>query len=189
MVKVLELERKFRVGFVPVSISHYFSGTARWIEQGYLCFDPPTRVRLELPFPQFRPSWPAGEEQIPSRDRRGWKAYLGSKVRNKSGDWKTQQEEEVGIPPSLGWTLFDNVARATLSKVRYRVSDGDFILDVFTKPCLSGLIIVERELAHPLESIAAIGAYSFPGLTEVTEDPRYRNVNLAQIASLEELED
>lgn len=91
-----------------------------------------------------------------------------------------RNEETEPLDFKEGIILYES-APWKIEKTRFNF--GRFELDVFQGP-LAGLKILEIELEHTDEEIELP-----PGLElrEVTDDPRYLNMNLAQLGSLEEL--
>jgi len=180
-----EIERKFLVRSFPKDILN--TKDSCWIRQGFLSFEPVVeRIRVVIPFPHFIPKDVPENSLQPSRPTKGWRAFHDIKRRNKSGDWRSQTEEKEEIALWAAWLILDKSALAWLTKVRYRIPHGSqtLELDIFMKPELRGLVILEVELSSPEEDVVLPESFD---VVEVTEDPRFRNVNLAQLRSLEEL--
>lgn len=183
-----EIERKFAVSSFPKEVLR--QDRACWSEQGYLAIGAEhqtTRVRTVICHPYFVvdlaniPTTPA-----PSREIKGWKAFYDRKWRDREDDWKSQIENSESITLTVAWLLMDKRAVAGLTKVRFRFEHGGktMELDIFTKPVLRGLVMLEVELTSPDEPITLPSGIV---AAEVTDDPRFRNVNLARLESLDSL--
>ena len=146
-----EIERKFLVS--DESWRTCAQGHTR-ILQGYLANTGTVTVRVRI---------------------RGESAYLTLKGATQG---ISRAEFEYPIPVSDAEAMLHDLARAPLiEKIRYRVPCGAHVwdLDVFGGDN-TGLVLAEVELA------TEDAAFELPGWAgqEVSDDPRYYNVNLAQ---------
>lgn len=96
----------------------------------------------------------------------------------KSGKGLTRTEVEMEISTKQFEELWPLTAGRRVEKVRYLApfQGHDVELDVYEGP-LEGLFVAEVEFDSP----SAAAAYQVPGwfLSEVTDDARYKNKNLA----------
>lgn len=187
-MEIPEIERKYLVSSFPKEV--LCQDRACWSEQGYLAIGAEhqtTRVRTVICHPHFVVDLEnIATTPAPSREIKGWKAFCDRKWRDREDDWKSQIEDSESITLTVAWLLIDKRAVAGLTKVRFRFDHGGktMELDIFTKPALRGLVMLEVELKSPDEPITLP-----PGIVavEVTEDARFRNVNLARLESLDSL--
>ncbi len=132
-------------------------------------------VRTEFPVERIRleePDYGAGPRR----------ALRTIKRRAASNDWRTQREVEEETPYEDAMLFFERHQDLPhITKMRFVL--GRFILDQFSN-VLSGLYILEVELSDPDERITIPDGFD---VIEVTEDLRFRNENLAQIQTAEEL--
>jgi CYTH domain-containing protein len=156
---MLEIERKWRLRFVPGELH----GHSTLIEQGYiLTGDPEVRLRRQD----------------------------GDLLITVKGEGDIERTEwDSPLPP---WVFESLWTRVTCSLRKLRMTLGyksyEHVLEIDTYlDTLDGLIILECEF----KSIEAADAFELPtwatGSMEVTYDPRYKNKNLAQLTSLNEL--
>lgn len=160
MARKLEIEYKFLV--LPERLPELPPG--RQLRQAYLSFKPAVRVRLDEP--------PAGS---PPRDDPA-RGYLTIK-----GDGLVGRDEfEYEIPVEDASALLELAASASVTKSRHRLPaagapDLAWEIDVFTGRN-AGLVVAELEVPDPdfaFERPDWLGA-------DVTQDPRYKNAELAR---------
>lgn len=147
----VEIERKYLINSVPENLDQYAHDA---IEQGYISFTADgTEVRLR---------W------------RGERYYRTV----KAGGQLTRDETEIELSQSEFEALWPLTAGRQLQKTRYLVNHvGTLIeLDVYAGK-LAGLVIAEVEFADVQQSLAFKPPFWFG--PEVTEDKRYKNLNLA----------
>jgi CYTH domain-containing protein len=147
----LEIERKFLVDRLPADVER---GSSRPIEQGYLAITPELEVRLR---------------------RDGPKALLTI----KSSGSLVRVEEEFEIDQSRFTALWPLTEGRRVVKTRYTIpaAAGVMIeLDAYAAG-LAGLLTAEVEF----KSEAAAHSFALPPWfgREVTDDPRYKNKELA----------
>jgi len=179
-----EIERKFLVRSLPEGLLKHKD--SRFIKQWYLFFGTTVeRIRTVIAFPYFIPRASPEISAEPSYGRDGWRAFHDIKTRNSEEDWRSQKEETREIPMHVAIASLDGDF-AWVTKVRYRIPHGKqtIEIDVFTKPALSGLVMLEVELVTAGERIVFPEGFD---VVEVTKDPRFRNSNLAKLSSLKEL--
>ncbi len=148
-----EIERKFLV--TGDSWRAAALGTA--IRQGYLANEGPATVRVRV----------AGET-----------GYLTIKGRPGGGRGLARAEYEYEIPVDEAHALIDSLClRPLIEKTRYAVEHNgwEWVVDVFAGDN-EGLIVAEIELEAEDDVVPLPGWVG----TEVTDDPRYLNVNLAK---------
>lgn len=155
-MKNREIERKFLV----VGDAWRESADGRRCRQGYVLFGPPVSVRVRL----------MGEtgyltiKQAPSEPQ-----APGAPVE--------RVEYEYDIPPDEARSMLDTVCGATVEKLRYRVPYEGHVweIDEF-EGANAGLVVAEIELE------SAGTAFEKPEWAgrDVSNDPRYLNVNLAR---------
>lgn len=145
-----EIERKFLV-----ANDVFFSMASRSvdIEQGYLCTDPDSTVRVRI---------------------KGDEAFITVKSRNYGA---TRNEWEYSIPVSDAREMME-CCRGVIKKRRFLVPYDGLVweVDVFGG-CHSGLVVAEVEIGS--EDVR-LSLPPFVG-EEVTSDPRYYNSVLAGI--------
>lgn len=151
-----EIERKF---LVACSADRWAQGDAQaaqkaTIRQGYLAFSPEVRVRM-----------------------RKAKGALEAFLTIKSEGGLSRQEFEYQIPSGDAERLFKMVAGKAIVKARLAL--GRWEVDLYGGH-LVGLIVAEVELRDESEAVPPLEGVS---LREVTEDPRFKNKNLARINS------
>lgn len=176
-----EIERKFLVRSFPIDILQ--DNECSWIEQGYLRFKRAIRVRASLlnPYAHVPTSIhlvPDGPTIKPHESE--WQGTITMKDRAVSGDWRTQMEREDSIDPEFVWELLRGAP--SVRKARYVI--GRFELDIYTKPQLRGLVVMEIELQSADEQVDLPDGFD---AIEVTEDSRFRSAMLAQIKTSKEL--
>lgn len=96
----------------------------------------------------------------------------------KQGSGLAREEIETKIP----WEVFSRLmehTKASISKKRYKVERWEF--DFFCSP-FDELVIAEIELTHENEEITIPHWMASYVVREVTDDPQYKNVNLARLA-------
>lgn len=128
------------------------------ITQGYLSFDPEVRVRLKQEMGEI-------------------KATLTIKGKGEL----VRDEFEYEIPVEEACELLRMCGEAIVKKTRWVI--GKYEIDIFHSK-LYGLVLVEVELESEDEEV------TFPEgveVIEVTNDPRYKNKNLARVKSLKDL--
>ena len=145
----LEIERKFLVDAEKIP-AQILSGGVK-ISQGYLCVEPSRTVRVRT---------------------KGERGFLTIKSANVG---IVRQEFEYEIPLDDAQEILKLCADRILEKVRYEIEYAGKIweVDVFGGK-FAGLILAEVELSNADEKIILpdwVGA-------EVSDDPRYYNVNL-----------
>jgi CYTH domain-containing protein len=97
----------------------------------------------------------------------------------KRGLGRVREETERSIDAAdfeRDWPLTEG---RRLSKTRYRVPDGDFVWEIDDFDQLD-LVIAEVELDHADRHVEPPGWLAPRVRREVTEDPRFRNFNLAR---------
>jgi CYTH domain-containing protein len=151
MTEGIEIERKFLVEQLPHGLDAYPS---REIEQGYLAISDDVEVRLR---------------------RYGDQTFLTV----KSSGTESRVEEEIEIDERRFDALWPLTDDRRIEKRRYAIPSGDGLtveLDVY-RGRLSGLVTAEVEFT----SLANASAYVPPAWfgRDVTEDPRYKNKQLA----------
>jgi adenylate cyclase len=148
-----EIERKWLVDEPPGDLSEFPS---RQLDQGYLAIDPDgTEVRVRR----------SDDEAV---------------MTIKQGAGRTRAEEEFAIPADRFERLWPLTAGRRVQKRRYRIPGSDgltFELDRYGGE-LEGLSVVEVEF--PDEQLASSFTAPVWFGREVTDDPRYKNQNLAQ---------
>ncbi|MBQ7630929.1 MAG: CYTH domain-containing protein [Selenomonadaceae bacterium] len=145
----LEIERKFLVDAEKIP-AQILSGGVK-ISQGYLCVEPSRTVRVRT---------------------KGERGFLTIKSANVG---IVRQEFEYEIPLDDAQEILKLCGDRILEKVRYEIEYAGKIweVDVFGGK-FAGLILAEVELSNADEKIILpdwVGA-------EVSDDPRYYNVNL-----------
>lgn len=146
----LEVERKFLVHTAPTDLNHHPSAHLR---QGYVVLDAAETLRI--------------------REKKG-----RTKLTLKRGRGLSRQEVEIEIQPNQAARLWPLAGNRVLEKRRYEVPDGDGVLEVdLYEGSLAGLMTAEREFGTEGEAEAWIGPEWVE--TEVTDDPRFTNAQLA----------
>jgi adenylate cyclase len=146
----LEIERKFLV--VGFSWRSETVDSSR-MNQGYLCIDPRVTVRVRV-------------EEL--------HAHLTVKGKTEHA---TRDEFEYEIPRADAVELLNRLCVARVAKVRHRVPFSGLVWEIDEFEELNdGLIVAEIELSHPDQPV---DLPTWAG-TEVTDDPRYYNSNLAR---------
>jgi adenylate cyclase len=154
-----EIERKWRLRFIPGELHKH----SVLIEQGYvLTGDPELRLR---------------------RQDNDFLMTVKGEGDIERLEWNSR------IPSWVFDSLWPKVI-CSLRKLRMTIGyqNYDLVLEIDTYlDALDGLLILECEF----KSIEAAEAFQLPdwasGAMEVTYDPRYKNKNLAQLTSLDEL--
>lgn len=149
----IEIERKFMVHDVPWTTAHGYAD----IKQGYLSIDPRATVRVRT-------------QVFPGKPMVGYITIKGMT------NGISRIENEYQIPADDAKCMIDDMCMAALEKRRYFVTHGshEWVVDVFGGRN-HGLCLAEIELSgedEVWESPTWLG-------TEVTDDPRYVNANLA----------
>ncbi|HUA43808.1 MAG TPA: CYTH domain-containing protein [Solirubrobacteraceae bacterium] len=147
----VEIERKFLVEQLPADLEAYPNGE---IEQGYVALDGGVEVRVR---------------------RYGGQAFLTI----KSGGDRERLEEEFEIDPRRFRALWSLTEGRRIEKTRYLIPAARELrieLDVYHGR-LAGLLTAEIEFDSP----SAAAAFTPPAWfgAEVTDDPRYKNKQLA----------
>lgn len=146
-----EIERKF---LVTEQGWRAGAGPGRRLRQGYLSIDPERSVRVRL----------AGEQ--------AWLTLKGGSRRY------TRLEFEYPVPPEDATLMLEELCvEPLIDKTRYRVEFAGHCWDIDEfHGANAGLVVAEIELADEDE------AFERPPWLgpEVTEDPRYLNVNLVR---------
>lgn len=96
----------------------------------------------------------------------------------KSGGGLVREETEVPLTQEQYVGLWETTAGRRLEKTRYKIGHGDFTIELdLYKGAHEGLMVAEVEFSTVQEA----EAFSPPAWfgTEVTEDKRYKNKNLA----------
>ncbi len=147
---MIEKERKYLLNHLPNELTNEMN-----VHQGYLAIDDPeVRVR-----------------------QKGDKFF----VTRKSGEGFIREEVEEEISSEVFDILWPATVGKRIKKTRYELLGPDgYVWEVDQyHGCLSGLIIAEVEL-RPTDTEAVIPATIKEVLiTEVTDDKRYKNNNLA----------
>lgn len=146
-----EIERKFLVSNLPENLDSY---PKKEIMQGYLAIAPDgTEIRLR---------------------KKGKKYYQTV----KTGGGKTRGEFETEITEDQFNTFWQATEGKRVEKTRYEIPHGNNVieLDVYDKN-LGGLLSAEVEFKTEAESNKFVAPEWFG--SEVTEDSRYKNQNLA----------
>jgi CYTH domain-containing protein len=124
---------------------------------------------------EFSQGYLADNDQLSARVRlAGSKAWITVKGR---GTGITRPEFEYPIPPEDARYMLDNLCTgALIRKTRYRLQHADMLweVDVFGA-ANAGLIVAEVELESE-DQVLQLPEWV---AQEVTDDPRYLNVNLA----------
>jgi len=144
------------------------------------------RIRAEIAYPDFSPASDVALTPDPPQDLpEAWHAFHDTKER-PDGTWQSQTEETIEISVARAWEIF-SYGHPWVTKVRYPIPHGEHTLelDIFTKPVLRVFVIAEIELSDPKEQVSRPAWIT--DWVEVTEDPRFQNVNLANIKSSDEL--
>ena len=148
-----EIERKWLVGDPPVDLG---TVPSRRIDQGYVAIDPDsTEVRVR-------------------------RADAEAVMTVKQGAGGIRAEEEFAIPPDRFERLWPLTAGRRVQKRRHLIPGPDgltFELDVYGGD-LEGLKVVEVEFPDE-QAAQSFAAPAWFG-REVTDDPRYKNQQLAQ---------
>jgi adenylate cyclase len=156
-----EIERKWRLRFIPGELT----GHSTLIEQGYiLTGDPELRLRRE---------------------------DTAEYTLTVKGDGDVERPEWSSRIPSWAFDAMWPRVTCSLRKLRMTIGyqDYDRVLEIDTYlDALDGLLILECEF----KSLEEADAFEVPswaaGAIEVTYDPRFKNKNLAQLKSLDDLE-
>jgi adenylate cyclase len=144
-----EIERKFLVDDLPEEVR---ASPATHIRQGYLCIE-----RVEV--------------RVRSRDDTSHELTV------KSVGGLSRAEANLPLTPEQFEELWPLVQRSIeKDRTRYEVDGGTAEIDVYRGP-LAGLVTAEVEFPSEAEAAAFVPPPWFG--TEVTTDPRYRNVALA----------
>ena len=155
-----EIERKWRLRFIPGELS----GHSSLIEQGYIL---------------------SGETELRLR-REDTHRTLTVK-----GDGDIERLEWTSTVPEWAFDSLWPQVNHSLRKLRMTIGyDGHTrVLEIDTYlDALDGLFILEVEFSSLEEAEAFEPPQWAAGAMEVTYDPRYKNKNLAQLNSLDELE-
>jgi CYTH domain-containing protein len=159
---VTEIERKFRLRFMPEEIS----GHSSIIEQGYLFSD-------------------GVEFRLRKEDESGCSTYS----QTVKGEGDIERDEWGNEIPEWVFDLLWSKVQYSLRKIRVRVPYGKYLLDVDTYlDALDGLLTFECEFSTMEEADAFQAPPWAAGSMEVTYDPRYKNKNLSQLRDLSELD-
>lgn len=155
-----EIERKWRLDPAPkldIPVEHS-------ILQGYLGTPDNFEIRVRC----------VGEDEF----------YLCS----KNSENLVRMEWEVPIPKEV-WGNFWDLVQNYLCKKRRVVTHNGYRLEIdFYLGRLYGLTIVECEFVSEEEALAfELPEWLASCAVEVTDDPRYKNRNLAKLGSLKEL--
>jgi len=152
----VEIERKFRLFSLPEGLDNS-DVTAALIEQGYM-----GKLRLRRKGNQFFLNVKGKREQSLGR-----------------GEW------EVEVPGWVFAKLWPQTEGARLTKTRYGWRrDGRLLeIDVF-QGHLAGLILLECEFASEAEAVSFSLPEIFGTATEVTDDERYKNSQLARSSGI-----
>lgn len=152
----VEIERKFRLFSLPEGLNNGDVATAV-IEQGYI-----GKLRLRRQGNQFFLNVKGRKEQSLGRD-----------------EW------EVEVPGWVFAKLWPQTEGARLTKTRYGLRrDGRLLeIDIF-QGHLAGLILLECEFASEAEAISFCLPEIFRAATEVTDDERYKNSQLARSSGI-----
>jgi adenylate cyclase len=144
--------REIERKFLVTSDAWRAGATGTPFRQGYLSLDPARTVRVRL----------AGSQ-----------AWLTVKGLTRGA---TRDEFEYEIPTADAAAMLDGLCTATLEKTRHKVSFGGTTWEVDEfHGANAGLVVAEIELENEGSTIRRPGWLG----TEVTNDPRYYNSNLA----------
>ena len=155
-----ERERKYRIiSWTSQALQKLLIGSDfTLIKQGFFSIDPACRVRISWGFNQ------------------------GAEFTIKTGHNPLDRfEENIPLSCADGLELLE-LAPHKIEKLRF--TSGRFEIDFFLGP-LRGLEILEIELKHPDEKVELPRGLE---LQEVTHDPKYLNVHLAQLTDRRELD-
>lgn len=148
--KNLEIERKFLIKTLPANINSY---SHQDITQGYIVADKDHEIRLR---------------------KKGDKYFKTI----KTGSGKIRTEEEYEITKEQFETEWPLVESRIIDKTRYKIpyQNHTIELDIYKKN-LDGLLTAEVEFDNEEES----NKFELPEYfdTELTDDPNYKNKNLA----------
>lgn len=145
-----EIERKFLVDRFPDGLEDHPSAE---IEQGYLAITDEVEVRVR---------------------HYGEQAFLTV----KSTGARVRIEEEIEIDPGRFAVLWPLTGERRIEKRRYRIPLGNLTIELDDyHGRLSGLVIAEVEFESP-DAAADFVPPDWLG-SEVTDDPRYKNLRLA----------
>ena len=145
----LEIERKF---LVTGDAWRSAMTSSRRLRQGYLAIDGQTNVRVR------------------TDGKQSWLTIKGK------GEGISRPEFEYEIPPIDAESLLEMCHGRVVEKTRHRVPDGDHLWEIDEFDGRNrGLVVAELELRDAAESF---GRPPWLG-SEVSEDPRYLNANLA----------
>ena len=171
----MEIEKKFFVKEIPENLEQY---DVYQLEQGYLCSYPTVRIRK------------CDEDYFLTYKSKGTS-------RKEHKNIIVNNEVELELNENSYETLKTKIDGKLVVKDRYVIPIQDDLvaeMDIF-KGHLEGLKMVEVEFDNEDQAISFIPPDSF-GVAEasetyfgkdVSDDHRFRNVNLASIDSLEEL--
>lgn len=162
----LEIERRYRIiSWSLDAIRLLLEAEEDLISQGFISDDPTVRIRLyEQKKKAVFTTKTKAEGFAPHQPMQGFARY----------------EDECEISYCEGQELM-KLAKTSLRKIRFTI--GRYEIDIFFD-ALAGLEILEIELTHENEDVALPEGLE---VEEITHDPRYLNVNLAKLESLEEL--
>ena len=183
-----EAERKFYVG--SFSKEYLTLENVMWRKAAFLPSDTELlvrRVRTEIAYPDFALASDIALTRDPPQSlEKAWHAFYDIKERDKNGSWQSQTEETRDFSLEEAWKIFGR-GHPWVTKVRHTIPHREQILelDIFTKPALQELVIAEIELSDPRDQVSRPAWIT--DWAEVTEDPRFQNVNLANIKSSDEL--
>lgn len=146
----LEIERKYLLDGLP---SMPAGAQAHRMEQGY--FDP-GRLRRDV----------------------GPDGTVTFTHTVKTGQGLVRTETECEISQEEFETLWPRTAGRRLTKIRYRIHDGDFVWEIDTYDRID-LVLAEVELPSPDTKVTIPPWLAHRVVREVTDDPDYQNYELA----------
>jgi adenylate cyclase len=158
-----EIERRFRIDTAHLRKAHPNLPAGRYFEQGYLSLDPVVRIRVEGPIVRLRPEGPIVGE-------------LKAELTIKGKGLVTRPEFPFPVHIQDAQPLLA-LCEHRVTKIRYDLHYGDahWEIDEFLD-AHAGLWIAEIELKHIMQR------FDCPTWlrNEVSHDPQYTNVYLAQ---------
>lgn len=159
---MLEIERKWRLEKLPDCC---VNSLRIEIDQGYI-FDGPCSLRLR---------------KSCTKSRKNYTMTVKGSGDLARAEWETE------IPKWVFDQLWSKVNHSLL-KDRFKIPTAEYLFEFDEyKMSLFGLLILECEFSSIEEAKSFVLPDWIQGAVEVTKDPRYKNVNLAKLGSLEHL--